>query len=266
MSFVADTIANTTINATTITSLEAEPPILREITTESQDLLAGLSICIASLLGLAGYIPVIYVIRKSSSLKHPVYDFMVSLGVTDSASLVIWFICGVHTLTHGNVINQDVMDWLMVIIEYGWYSLVCHVAVISFNRYMAVCKPNAHSTWFETRMKARHWVAITHITTFFINFPTYVPPGPGFFIDGWYFNWKDAGVVEFYWYFDQGLCTLVFVLMIIEYSLILRYDLHIYSTISYCKHPKRKSSACIVPCSPQLQRNNIFISAINEVA
>ncbi|MCP3666819.1 MAG: G-protein coupled receptor [Gammaproteobacteria bacterium] len=196
--------------------------VLREVTSESQDLMAGLFICSASLFGLLGYIPVIYVMLKSPSLKHPVYTLMASLGVTDSASLVIWFISGMFTLSHGTLIPQALMDWLMVIIEYGWYSLVCHVAAISFNRYMAVCRPNTHRSWFDGRLKGKHWMIMTCTLTFFINFPTYVPPGPGFFIDGWYFNWKDAGVIEFYWYFDQGLCSLVFFIMIIEYTLIIK--------------------------------------------
>ncbi len=106
--------------------------------------MAGLFICTLSLTGLIGYIPVIYIMIKAPSLKHPVYTLMSSLGVTDTACLVVWFTSGVFTLSRGRLIPKALMNWLMVIIEYGWYCLVCHAAVISLNRYVAVCRPNAH--------------------------------------------------------------------------------------------------------------------------
>ncbi len=194
----------------------------RSLTSADQDFMAGSFMCGSCAVGLFGYIPVLFVLVRSTTLKHPVYGLIISLGVTDCASLVIWFTAGIFTFSHGTLFNQIVIDWLMVIVVYGWYSLVCHVAAISFNRYLAVCRPASHHRWFQSQFQSKHWVILTCGLAFLVNILSYIPPGTLFAVDGWYFNWKDEGVRNFYWYFDQGLCSLVFLLMIGEYSAIIR--------------------------------------------
>ncbi len=142
---------------------DQDPIILqnRSLTSADQDFMAGTFICCFSVIGLLGYIPVLFVLLRSTALSHPVYRLMISLGVTDCASLVIRFTVGIFTFSHGTLFDQIVIDWLMVVIEYVWFSLVCHVAAISFNRYLAVCKPTKHHRWFRSQYNSMHWVVLT---------------------------------------------------------------------------------------------------------
>lgn len=227
-------------------SYDKDANITRSIRTEEQvknDYIVASLFLSTSFFGLITYIPCLVAMYKSKHLKSPCYTFMVSLGVSDCASLIGWFVIGLDTCTHGDIIPKKMITVVLCFLVIGWGSLTTHEVMISINRYIAVCHSSRHDLLFNRN----RMVVLLSVSWFYAicihASPTFIPPNMYYSLNGYYAVWASDAITTYYTYEDISCCSLVFLICIFSYiSVIVKYA-HVRRQVSPNGKKNNKSRA-----------------------
>lgn len=176
---------------------------------------------LTSVSGLVAYVPCLVVMIKSLELSSPVYTFMISLGISDCASLIGWIIIGLDTYTHGVVLPKTLITVVLCFLVIGWGSLTIHEAMVAVNRLVAVCFSSKHDILFgQNRMK--FLLAVSWFYAICLHaLATFIPPNMYYTLQGYYAAWASDTVTLYYTYEDITCCSIVFSICITCYVFII---------------------------------------------
>ncbi|XGW01505.1 hypothetical protein V3C99_013991 [Haemonchus contortus] len=108
-----------------------------------EDLIAGGSLICVSTISIILYAVVMKVMRKSD--KEIVgYRFLISAGFADILLLINYGIWpGLTILLKSEIISKTSRHWLQLYLDWAWFSMVWHYAVVGWSRWLAIRSPHS---------------------------------------------------------------------------------------------------------------------------
>jgi hypothetical protein len=215
-------------NSADFLDLEANSTNLNEaISTSEQweNVFAASIMGVLSVMGLIAYLLIIVIIVRfrQEFLENSYYVFVISLAFSDCLMLVLFAFYSVPcTITQSYILGHNFDRAAGVIDNLQYYTGCVLVALIAFNRYLAVCRFHSYQSIFCDRnvyiFMAGAWV----FGIFVSSFQIFSPFGQDYYYDsyGWGFDMTRWGN-KYYTMYDQTFSVVTFLFLVACYASLL---------------------------------------------